>query len=227
MNHAQMAFPLSYRPAFGRSDFLVGACNQEAVEWIDRYPHWPEPVLIICGEAGCGKSHLASIFSQTQIAAHSLTVQQALSETSSKVVVENIDCLRSEEALFHLYNKIVSQNGTLLMTARRIPHFRLKDLSSRLNAAPKVHISIPDEELLGAVLIKAFYERQLLVDPKVIEYTIVRLPRSFEAVRQIIQEADLLSLERQQKITIPLMRQVLDRALSVIAAPKGQLSLFD
>lgn len=227
MNYGQMAFPLSYRPAFGRSDFLVGACNQEAVEWIDRYPHWPEPVLIICGEAGCGKSHLASIFSQTQIAARSLTVQQALSETSSKVVVEDIDCLRSEEALFHLYNKIVSQNGALLMTAKRIPHFRLKDLSSRLNAAPKVHISIPDEELLGAVLIKAFYERQLIVDPKVIEYTIVRLPRSFEAVRQIIQEADLLSLERQQKITIPLMRQVLDRALSVIADHKGQLSLFD
>lgn len=226
MTHSQLAFPLSYRPAFGRSDFLVGACNQEAVEWIDSYPNWPQPVLIICGESGSGKSHLASIFSQTQISARALTLRRAISEAAEKIVVEDIDFLASEEALFHLYNQVVARKGALLMTARRLPVFKLKDLRSRLNAAPQVHISMPDEELLGAVLIKAFYERQLWVDPKVIEYTVLRLPRSFELVQAVIKEADLLSLEKQQKITIPLMRQVLDTVLSACRLKESQLELF-
>lgn len=205
----QLTFPLTYRPAIGRCDFLIGECNQEAVQWIDKYPNWPEPALLILGESGCGKSHLASIFTQTQISARSLTLQKALAETALKVVVEDIDCLASEEALFCLYNKITERKGNILMTARRMPVFKLKDLRSRMSAIPKVYISMPDEELLGAVLMKIFYEKQLLIDPDVISFVLQRLPRSFEAAVQIAEIADSLSLKHKKKITIPLMKQAL------------------
>ena len=222
----QLAFSLTYRPAFGRSDFLISACNQEAVTWIDRYPDWSSNAFVICGEKGSGKSHLASIFSQTQIDASSLTVEQALSETAMKVVVEDIDLLRNEAALFHLYNNITARNGALLMTATRMPVFRLKDLQSRFNSVPKVFISMPDEELLSAVLTKAFYDRHLYIDLKVIDYALARIPRSFESVQRLIEEADLLSLQRKQRITIPLMRQVLDNLFSQKEKQTIQPDLF-
>ena len=33
----QLPLLLSYRKAFGRDDFIVARCNEEAVRWIDRY----------------------------------------------------------------------------------------------------------------------------------------------------------------------------------------------
>ena len=40
-------------------DFFVAEANRDAVEWIDRWPDWPGPGLVIHGDRGCGKSHLA------------------------------------------------------------------------------------------------------------------------------------------------------------------------
>ena len=59
----QLAFDLTARHACGRSDFWVAPCNQEAIAWIDKYPDWPMHAVLIYGEEGSGKSHLASIFS--------------------------------------------------------------------------------------------------------------------------------------------------------------------
>ncbi len=226
MSH-QLTFSLSYRPAFGRRDFLVGACNEEAVAWIDRYPHWPGSALLICGAAGCGKSHLASIFSQTQLSAKTLSFQRALSETAQKVVVEDVDLLGSEEALFCLYNQITERKGALLMTARTVPFFKLKDLRSRMNAVPKVFISMPDEELSGAVLMKILYEKQLDVDPDLAEYVVTRLPRSFEAITQFAEMLDILSLRQKQKITAPFIRRVLGEWEEKQKGKKEQLSFFE
>lgn len=223
----QLAFSLTYRPAFGRNDFLVAPCNQEAVTWIDKYPNWSSNALVICGERGSGKSHLASIFSQVQIDACALTVDCALSETATKIVIEDIEFLRDENALFHLYNNLTARNGALLMTSTQIPIFRLKDLQSRFNSVPKVFISMPDEELLGAVLTKAFYDKHLLIDLKVIDYALTRIPRSFEAVQRLIDEADTLSLQRKQRITIPLMRQVIEKVFATKKDQDKQPNLFD
>ncbi len=209
----QLPLTLSYRPSYGRGDFLVAPCNREAVLWIDRYPNWPIPAVIICGERGSGKSHLAAIFSQTRLDGYSLTDEMAFNITDPRVVVENIDMLRDEEALFYLYNRMIAGGGALLMTAQKVPQFHLKDLQSRMNAVPKIYISMPDDELMYAVLYKAFQDRGLIIDPRVIEYTILRVPRSFRAMQQVIEQADLLSLSRGQRITIPLMRLAIERAM--------------
>ena len=218
----QLPLNLSYRPSYGRGDFLVSPCNREAVLWIDKYPYWPVPAVIICGEKGSGKSHLAAIFSQLRLEGSLLTDEIALSikQSGLRIVVENIDRLQDERALFYLYNHVINRGGALLMTARHIPEFRLKDLQSRMNAVPKIQISTPDEELMYAVLYKAFQDRGLIIDPKVIEYTILRVPRSFWALQRVMEQADLLSLSRGQRITIPLMRIALVRAASEIYGQK-------
>ena len=65
---AQLVLDLGHRPALGRADFLVSQCNAEAVAWVDRWPDWPAPGLVIWGRAASGKSHLGQVW-QARIAA--------------------------------------------------------------------------------------------------------------------------------------------------------------
>jgi len=58
----QLILDLGHRPALEEADFLVAPCNQAAIQWLDRWPHWPAPALTLYGPAGCGKTHLARVF---------------------------------------------------------------------------------------------------------------------------------------------------------------------
>src|SRR5207302_4826047 len=58
----QLAIDLPHRPALGRADFLVSDCNEAALGWIERWPQWPAPALVLHGPAGSGKSHLAELW---------------------------------------------------------------------------------------------------------------------------------------------------------------------
>ena len=62
VNARQLALDLRHRPALGRDDFLVAASNEAAVRWIDRWPDWPAPGMVLWGPPGCGKSHLAAVW---------------------------------------------------------------------------------------------------------------------------------------------------------------------
>ena len=110
---------------------------------------------------------------------------------------------------FHLFNWTKEQNIGLLMTASHIPQFALPDLSSRIMMCPKVPILPPDDELIYAVLSKAFSERSIAVDASVLEYATKYTERTFEAVQSLIDMADTLSLSQNRRITIPIVKQVL------------------
>ena len=58
----QLALEFAHRPAFGREDFLVSDSNREAVGWVDLWPNWPAPGLIIFGPESSGKTHLAEVW---------------------------------------------------------------------------------------------------------------------------------------------------------------------
>ena len=58
----QLPLGLPQRPALGMEDFLVADCNRAAVAWIDRWPEWPGPLVVLYGPEGCGKTHLAHVW---------------------------------------------------------------------------------------------------------------------------------------------------------------------
>jgi chromosomal replication initiation ATPase DnaA len=195
----QLTLDLGHRPALGREDFLVAPCNADAVAWIDRWPDWPGPALVIHGPAGCGKSHLAQVW-------------RARSGTSAGSVVEDADRPDDDVALFHRFNRHAEEGGHMLLTARTPPARwpnRLPDLVSRLVAAPTVAIGPPDETLIAQVVVKLFADRQLDIGPDVVAYLATHMERSFESARNLVAAADTAALAAKRAVTVPLVRTVL------------------
>ncbi len=207
----QLPLSLPYRKAFGREDFLVAPSNREAVSWVDKWPNWPYPAVLIYGEKGSGKTHLASIFSEYHIEAKDLT-SGFLPYFQKKVVVENLDELANERALFHLFNFMAEMGGYLLLTARRPPQFLLPDLKSRMLAVPKAAILMPDEHLVRSFFEKAFHERHVLVEPNVLDFAVRHVARSFPIIHQVIRLADEKALAGNRKITIPIIKEAVAEA---------------
>src|SRR3990170_7392854 len=205
----QLVFELPHRPALELEDFLVSASNAAAVALVDRWPDWPVGAAILCGPAGCGKSHLANVWrlrSQAHML-HSAALESANVPSLAAhraLVIEDVGATADEAALFHLLNIVREQRLAMLLTCAIAPGelaLRLPDLKSRLKALPLAIISPPDDALLRAVLVKLFADRQLSVDPQVIAYLLVRMERSMDAARRIVSEIDRLALVQQRAVT--------------------------
>ena len=212
---SQLTLDLGHRPAFGREDFWVAPGNQEAVDWIDRWPDWPGHAVALFGPAGCGKTHLAQVFALRSGAyvlnPADVTTAAAgsLAQNHKAIVLEDGETVAAPEALFHLFNAIREQQGYLLLTSREPParwQVGLADLKSRLSAIPAMRIAAPDDAMIEAVLVKLFADRQLVVGPEVISYLLRHLDRSFAALRNLVARADALALAEKRAITVPLVK---------------------
>ncbi|HEY1261733.1 MAG TPA: DnaA/Hda family protein [Stellaceae bacterium] len=209
--------------ALGRSDFLVSGSNEAAIGWIDRWPAWPMPVLLLHGPPGCGKTHLVQVWRRRADAEivsgdrlDEACVASLLAPAKRPIAIDDAD-RSSERALLHLYNTCIEGGGSLLLTSRRPPgqwRAGLDDLRSRLRASAAVGIEAPDDALLGAVLIKHFADRRVPVTPELIRYVMERIERSFAAVRAAAAALDRAALSQHRPITVALARRVLDQSLS-------------
>ncbi|NQW00666.1 MAG: DNA replication protein [Rhodospirillales bacterium] len=213
----QLTLQFEHRPALSGEDFLVSDCNRAAVDWIDAWPEWPAPALVIIGPPGSGKSHLAAVFATKSGAREILpdSFESAAPSVDYEIVIEDIDASLNaghEEPLLHLYNSAKESGHRILFTAATPPvrwKVGLPDLRSRLNAALTVEIGPPEDTLIAALLVKMFADRQVQVSTDAITYTVSRMERSFFAARQIVDKADQMAMAEKKRITVPLMKQVL------------------
>lgn len=213
----QLAFDLPANVRLGADDFFVSDANEQAYAMVRTPNAWPDGKLSLVGPAGSGKTHLARVFAaQTGaviIDAATLAPDAPLPTTA--VVIEDADTLPTacEEWLFHAHNHLRHAGLPLLVTGQTGParwDIRLPDLASRLAAATIVTITNPDDPLLTAVLLKHFADRQLAPAPDATAYLIRHLPRSFAAVRDIVQTLDREALAQGKALTRPFVIAVLD-----------------
>ncbi len=222
---AQIPLDLGHRPALGREDFLVMPSNALAVGIIDDWPDWPAPAIALSGPPGSGKSHLCQVWRAASGAAEvtgaSLREQEPpeLIGDAVSCVLDNVEEVIAGDAelqrrLFHLYNMLRERRGYLLVAGRQAParwDIALPDLKSRLATLPVFELGAPDDALIEAVLVKMFADRQLKIAPEVLRYILPRMERSFESARALVDAIDSFSLEQRRDITIPLVRDVLER----------------
>jgi chromosomal replication initiation ATPase DnaA len=221
----QLVFDLPLREATGVGDFLVSGSNTAAAELVERWPDWPQPSAMLVGPAASGKSHLAAVWARKSTA-HKLDAREigesavALFQRDDvrALVVEDIHLgIADQRILFHLLNHARETGRHLLLTSQLAPgdlDVALPDLRSRLRAVAVMTISEPDDALLSAVVIKLFADRQLSVDPTVINYLTMRMERSLAAARTVVSAIDTLALTRQRKVTRATAAEALTRVQS-------------
>jgi chromosomal replication initiation ATPase DnaA len=118
-----------------------------------------------------------------------------------------------EQGLFHLINAVRSGGTQLLLTARRFAPawgVRLPDLASRRKAAATVEIHEPDDELLAAVVTKLFADRQVEVEPHVVQFLVRRMERSLSTAIAVVDRLDRAALESKTRITRTLAAQTMN-----------------
>lgn len=222
----QLLLEWPVRETFREEDFIPASSNQEAVRWIDNWPRWERGgevfhCLIIYGPDGCGKTHIANVWkkiSGAQIVGLQNLANLNFSTNDQYVyIIEDIDHgimdEKTAEALLHLYNWLKEQGGYLLLTAKKRPKkwgLELADLSSRMLATETVKIKSPDDDLLQAVIIKQFSDRQIILSDKVVSYIIKHADRSFSFVRSLVRDIDNISMSEKKKITVPMVKRVLE-----------------
>lgn len=223
----QIALNFPCRPSLGRDDFMVADCNRLAVNSIDNWPNWPYFAICLVGPAGCGKTHLCNVFAQKVaiennypyripfIKASQLNMDnyRYLYETSKQIVIEDISELKNQEALFHLYNNYRDTGGNILFTSSIAParlNFTLADLKSRMNIVPIYTIDTPDDNLLMALLLKLFNDRQITPSPEILNYLINNMQRSFSYARKLVEEIDNISLMRKRAISTTIASEAIE-----------------
>lgn len=217
----QLPLAFEHRPSVEGDDFLVAPPNADAVRWLDRWPDWPSPALILYGPPASGKTHLARVFlarsggvllGHAELADDPSAVARGPAPAGVFEDAEGLLAAGQAEALLHFYNSMAEAGRQLLLTASRPPNrwtIDLPDLRSRLLAAPAVAIRPPDDTLIAQILVKLFRDRQLVVEPDVIPYMLGRMERSFEAARGLVGAVDAAALAAKRRITVPLVRDVL------------------
>jgi DnaA regulatory inactivator Hda len=204
-------------------DFMVTTSNREAVAWIDKWPDWPSHCLIVYGPSGSGKTHLAHVWQSRSRGKFIDPLNLANTDIGSlimsnrAVVIDNAEKITGdmarEKGLFHLFNIMRETKGHLLLTAQSAPaqwKLTLPDLRSRLLAAPVAPLTSPDDDLLSALMLKQFNDRQLEVGADVIDFLLPRLTRTPAAIRDLVAALDRTSLAESKRITVSLAKRILE-----------------
>ncbi len=217
----QLAFALPHAESLTRDNFLEGPANEAGLALIERWPDWPNRIMLLVGPEGSGKSHLAAIWAEEagarSISAHALTLSTVPGALATgALVVEDLKPQDFDErAMFHLMNLAREDEASVLMTARLPPsvfEVELRDLRSRLRAVPTVSLLPPDDLLFRSLIVKFCADRQLSIDETIVSYLASRIERSYAAARRAVDLLDTEALRLGRPVTRALAAELLRNA---------------
>ena len=139
-------------------------------------------------------------------------------EAQHLICLDDLQCVVGypdwEQTLFNLLNRIRDNGGRLLMSADASPlqlAVDRDDLRSRFAWGATFHVeSLEDEGKKSALKLRA-KERGMDLNDEVANYILNRAPRDMTDLFDILNLLDELSLAAQRRLTIPFVKQVLER----------------
>jgi chromosomal replication initiation ATPase DnaA len=216
-NLNQLLFKFNYKQNFNYDDFFVSKSNFFAFELIEKWPRWEKNILNVYGEKFCGKSHLANIFCNKN-KGKKINENQFNFETLKEIklyeniILDDFKNKTEERLLYSLFN-LVDQDSKYLLINSLIPinemDFRLDDLKSRSKNCLFAKIENPDDELMFAIILKNFSDRQIDIDKKLIDFIIKRIDRSYGKISDFIYKIDELGLKKKKPINFKTIKEIL------------------
>ena len=213
----QLLLQFNYNQNFNYDDFFVSKSNFFAFQLIKKWPRWEKNILNIHGEKFCGKTHLANIFYNKNkgIKIHENQINNEIFKKLKlyeNIIIDDFKNKTDEKLLYSLFNLVDSDNKFLLVnsiTPINEIEFNLKDLRSRSKNCLFAKIDNPDDELMFAIILKNFSDRQIKIDKKLIEFIIKRIDRSYGKIGEFIYKIDELSLKKKKPIDFKIIKEIL------------------
>ena len=213
----QLLLDFDYKINFNEHDFYLSKSNSNAFNLINRWPDWDKKILNISGEKFSGKSHLANIFKLKSKAFlikgneidNSIFKSLKLHES---IIIDDFEECNEEEILYSIFNLIDQDSKYLLINSLKPINeikYKLPDLTSRSKNCLYAVIENPDDELLFAIILKNFSDRQIKIEKKIINFIISRIDRSYRKIDEFIYNIDELSLKKKKPINLKTIKEIL------------------
>tara|TARA_B100000676_G_C17633037_1_gene607633 strand:- start:2 stop:658 length:657 start_codon:yes stop_codon:yes gene_type:complete len=217
---SQLIFKFPFITKYYEQDFYVSSNNFSAFKLIESWPNWPGKWLNIFGSAGSGKTHLSKILEKKYEKIRILNASKIKNENLSDL--EKIDCLIIDnfqndiesKLLYSILNQSKQLESYIIINSIKPLNqfnFNLKDLQSRINSFVFIGIDLPTDDLLQVVISKLFSDKQISLNPKINDYIIKNVDRSYEKMFKFIKDIDELSLSSGKSININLIKKVLNK----------------
>ena len=220
INMDQLIFKFPFSKKYFEHDFFVSSNNFSAYKLIEGWPTWPGKWLNIFGASGSGKTHLAKILEKKINNVKLIEAKKISNETLQEL--NSIDCLiiddfdnNIDEKLFYsILNQSKQLDNYLLINSVHLiknMKFSLEDLKSRINSFLFIGIELPTDDLLKVIISKTFSDKQITLNPKISDFIVNNVERSYEKIFKFLKDVDELSLSTGKSINIHLIKKVLDK----------------
>ncbi len=226
----QLILPIQPPDAHYFENFYIGQ-NVILLNYLQQFSlKIGEPYLYIWGNPGAGCTHLLQAcchaaqqqgFSVAYLPLNILKnnnseILRGL-ESADIVCIDELDSIVDDsiwqESLFHFYNRLQEQSRYLLIAAKHSPqqlNFSLPDLISRLSSGVFFQVrELNDAERLIALQQRAD-SRGLELSEEIAQFLLQRLPRDSQALFSALTQLDKASLCLKRKLTIPLVKTILN-----------------
>ena len=222
MRTVQEVFDFSQEESLSWSDFIEGSENHDVLAYLMQWPNWNSNGLVIFGEHGVGKTHLASLWAQS---ANAVCVLKSCLNSDPRDLFENTydnrcnfffdnfqDFLIDQRWLFDFYNIAKEKRRFFVITDITSPalwKISLEDLKSRLSLIPAVRIASHGDELLFKVTKKLAKDYSIEISDEVVNYILTICQRDIPRISHILKTLDKLALRQRKPLNLGFVKKYL------------------
>ena len=215
----QLTFKFPFKTNYFKKDFYVSSNNFAAYELIESSPDWPDKWINIYGPEGCGKTHLSNILKKkidtVLISAEKINNEKIIKiDKHQCIIIDNYKNNISENLLYSLLNHIKQLDKQVVInTLLPLRQFSIKlpDLRSRFELFIELGIDLPTDDLLKVIISKTFSDKQINLNPRILDFIMKNIDRSYDKVFKFIKDLDTESLSTGKSININLIKKVLNK----------------
>ena len=215
----QLTFKFPFTKKYYEQDYYVSSNNFTASKLIEIWPNWPGKWLNIFGESGSGKTHLSKILDKkikkTMLIEAKNIDNKIIDELNQLecLIVDDFENNIDENLFYSILNQSKQLDNYLLInsiTSIKSFNYKLKDLRSRINSFIFIGIELPTDDLLKVIIAKTLSDKQVSLSPKLTNFIIKNVERSYKKMFKFLKDVDELSLSTGKSININLIKKSIE-----------------